>query len=91
MLAIMAMLEAQMVSSAKRTRYFLDIEPELRNRVKAAAALEGKTMRQWLVEAIKGKLEENVDTDKKGFTLGDVEGKTSLRGYLAPKMRGRRG
>jgi uncharacterized protein (DUF1778 family) len=84
----MAMLEARMANSAKRPRYFLDIDPELRNRVKAAAALQGKTMRQWIVEAIAEKLEEDVGTGE-SFNLGDVEGKTSLRGYLAPKRRGR--
>jgi hypothetical protein len=79
-----------MVNSAKRPRYFLDIDPELRNRVKAAAALQGKTMRQWMVEAIAEKLEGDTNAGEGVATLGDVEGKTSLRGYLAPKMRGRR-
>ena len=78
-----------MAEAAKRSRYFLDIDPELRNRVKAAAALQGKTMKQWIVEAVVAKLEEDVDTEG-GFTLGDVEGTTSLRGYLQPKRRGRR-
>jgi uncharacterized protein (DUF1778 family) len=84
-------LEAKMADSAKRPRYFLDIDPELRNRVKAAAALQGKTMRQWMVEAIREKLEEGVDARESLATLGDVEDTTSLRGYLAPKRRGRRG
>jgi hypothetical protein len=86
----MAMLEAQMASSAKRPRYFLDIDLELRNRVKAAAALEDKTMRQWMVEAIKEKLEGGTNAGEGVATLGDVESSTSLRGYLAPKRRGRR-
>jgi hypothetical protein len=84
----MAMLEAQMASSAKRPRYFLDIDLELRNRVKAAAALEDKTMRQWMVEAITEKLEGGSQAAKSATGLGDVEGTTSLRGYLAPKRRG---
>ena len=79
-----------MAESAKRPRYFLDIDPELRNRVKAAAALQGKTMKQWMVEAIVAKLEEDVDAREGLTTLGDVEETTSLRGYLAPKRRGRR-
>jgi len=78
-----------MANSAKRSRYFLDIDPELRNRVKAVAALQGKTMRQWMVEAIREKLEEDVDA-REGFTLGDVEGTPSLKGYLEPKRRGKR-
>jgi hypothetical protein len=75
-----------MASSAKRPRYFLDIDPELRNRLKAAAALQGKTMRQWMVEAITEKLEGDTNAGEGVSTLGDV----SLRGYLAPKMRGRK-
>ncbi|HUT96703.1 MAG TPA: hypothetical protein VMW60_01100 [Dehalococcoidales bacterium] len=79
-----------MVDLAKRSRYFLDIDPELRNRVKAVAALQGKTMRQWVVEAISEKLEGGIDA-REGLTgLGDVEGTTSSRGYLAPKRRGGR-
>ena len=42
----------QMVNSMKRSRYFLDIDPELRNRIKAVSALQGKTMKDWLTEAI---------------------------------------
>lgn len=80
-----------MANSAKRSRYFLDIDPELRNRVKAVAALQGKTMRQWMVEAIREKLEENVDAREGLSNLGDVEGSPSLRGYLEPKRRGRIG
>ena len=79
-----------MADSAKRPRYFLDIDPELRNRAKAAAALQGKTMKQWMVEAFRGKLEEGVNTGEGLATLGDVEGTTSSRGYLAPKRRGGR-
>jgi len=41
-----------MPDTIKKTRYFLDIEPELRNQVKALAALKGKTMKDWLTEAI---------------------------------------
>jgi len=79
-----------MAEPAKRSRYFLDIDPELRNRVKAVAALQGKTMKQWLVEAIIKKLEEDIDAREGLATLGDVEGAPSLKGYLEPKRRGRR-
>jgi hypothetical protein len=90
MLAIMAMRRLKMASLAKRPRYFLDIDPELRNRVKAVAALEGKTMRQWMVETITEKLEGDSGARENLTTLGDVENTTSLRGYLAPKRRGLR-
>ncbi|MGD9115608.1 MAG: hypothetical protein PVJ61_00280 [Dehalococcoidia bacterium] len=79
-----------MTGQAKRPRYFLDIDTELRNRVKAAAALQGKTMREWMIDAINEKLEGAIDNGEPSPTLGDVAGKTSLRGYLPPKPRGRR-
>ncbi len=50
-----------MPNAANRSRYFLDIEPELRNRLKAFAALRGKTMKEWLTEAIITKLEDEMD------------------------------
>jgi hypothetical protein len=78
-----------MAGSSKRSRYFLDIDPELRNQVKAVAALRGKTMKQWVVEAITEKLEGDVDARESLAGLGDIEGTASLRGYLAPKRRGR--
>ena len=72
-----------MANQTGRTRYFLDIDPELRNRVKAVAALQDKTMRQWLIEAIIEKLEDDIDAREGLAALGDVEGSVSLRDYLA--------
>jgi len=46
-----------MTGTIKRPRYFLDIDPEVRKRVKALAALKGETMKDWLTEAIIAKLE----------------------------------
>jgi len=40
--------ENKVDNRVKRPRYFLDIEPELRNRIKAVASLHGKTMRDWV-------------------------------------------
>ncbi len=71
-----------MVSSTKRSRYFLDIDSRLRNRVKAVAALQGKTMKEWLTEAIIEKLEDDVDAREGLAALGDTEGTISLRDYL---------
>ena len=66
----------------KKTRYFLDINPELRNRVKAFAALKGKTMRDWLTEAIIAKLEDEIDSSEGLASLADAEGTMSLDDYL---------
>ncbi len=71
-----------MPETAKKTKYYLDIEPELRNRVKAFAALKGKTMRDWLIEAIITKLEDEIDSSEGLASLADAEGTMSLDSYL---------
>jgi predicted HicB family RNase H-like nuclease len=72
-----------MVGSTKRSRYFFDIDPELRNRVKAVAALQGKTMKEWLTKAVIEKLEDDIDAREGLAALGEAEGTVSLRDYLA--------
>ncbi len=79
-----------MINIANRSRYFLDIDPELRNRVKAVAALQGKTMREWLTEAIVEKLEDDIDAREGLAVLGDKEGTVSLRDYLNSQKDTRR-
>ena len=69
----------------KKTRYFLDIEPELRNRVKALAALKGKTMKDWMTDAIITKLEDEIDASDGLVSLADTEGTISLEAYLASR------
>jgi len=71
-----------MSDTASRSRYFLDIEPELRNRLKALAALRGKTMKEWLTEAIITKMEDEIDVAEGLAALSDVEGTVSLEAYL---------
>lgn len=71
-----------MPETVKRARYFLDIELELRNRVKALAALKGKTMKDWLTEAIVAKLEDEIDAAEGLASLADTEGTMSLEAYL---------
>ncbi len=72
-----------MPGTKKLSKYYLDIEPELRNRVKAFAALKGKTMRDWLTEAIIAKLEDEIDSSEGLAALADTEGTKSLEDYLA--------
>jgi predicted DNA-binding protein len=72
-----------MVNLANRSRYFLDIDPEMRNRVKAVAALQGKTMKEWLTEAIIEKLEGDIDSREGLAALGDTESTISLKDYIA--------
>ena len=75
-----------MPNTASRSRYFLDIEPELRNRVKAFAALKGKTMKDWLTEAIIAKLEDEIDASEGLASLADTEGTMSLEAYLESRQ-----
>lgn len=70
------------VRKPKRPRYILDIDPELRNRVKAVASLHGKTMREWMTEAILEKLEDDIDAREGLTALGEVEGTLPLPDYL---------
>ena len=74
-----------MPGTKKKTRYFLDIETDLRNRFKALAALEGKTMKEWLTEAIIAKLEDEIDASEGLASLADTEGSVSLEAYLAAR------
>jgi len=76
----------EMPDTAKKTKYYLDIEPELRNRVKAFAALKGKTMRDWLIEAIIAKLEDEIDASEGLASLANAEGTVSLEDYLASRQ-----
>jgi hypothetical protein len=75
-----------MPGDVKKTKYYLDIEPELRNRVKAFAALKGKTMRDWLTEAIIAKLEDEIDASEGLASMADAEGTVSLEDYLGSRQ-----
>jgi hypothetical protein len=76
-----------MPNTVSRSRYFLDIEPELRNRVKAFAALQGKTMKEWLTDAIIAKLEDEIDASEGLASLAEVDATMSLREYLQSRRR----
>jgi hypothetical protein len=71
-----------MTETVKKTRYFLDIEPELRNRVKALAALKGKSMKDWLTEAIIAKIEDEGNAAGGLASLADAAQTPSLKAYL---------
>lgn len=79
-----------MGNTVKRPRYFLDIEPELRKRIKAVASLQGKTMREWVTEAILEKLEDDIDARAGLAVLGEVEGTISLKDYLESRKESQR-
>jgi hypothetical protein len=62
------------------------MEPELRNRVKAFAALKGKSMKDWLTEAIIAKLEDEIDASEGLASLADTEGTMSLEAFLESRQ-----
>lgn len=71
-----------MTGTLKTTKYYLDIDPDLRNRVKALAALKGETMKDWLTEAIIAKLEDEIDASEGLASLMNAKGTVSLESYL---------
>ena len=75
-----------MPDTVKKTSYFLDIEPELRSKVKAIAALKGKSMKDWIIEAIITKLEDEIDASEGLASLADTQGTLSLEAYLESRQ-----
>jgi len=75
-----------MPGTVKKTSYFLDIESELRSKVKAIAALKGKSMKDWITEAIIAKLEDDIDASEGLASLADTEGTLSLEDYLESRQ-----
>ena len=75
-----------MAGTSKKTSYFLDIDPELRNRLQTFAALKGKSMKDWLTEAIITKLEDEVDGSEGLASFADTEGTMSLEAYLESRQ-----
>lgn len=67
---------------AKRARFFLDIDPGLRNRVKAFAALQGKTIKEWITEAIVAKLEDDIDISESLADMASDEDAIPLEDFL---------
>ena len=46
--------------ATKRTILYFTIDPEVRKRYKAVAALKGKTLRDWVLDAMHEKLERDL-------------------------------
>lgn len=56
-----------MVSSAKRPRISIDVQPEVRRRLRLAAAKRDLTVRQYLLEALEERLREDLGEDGEGI------------------------
>lgn len=60
----------QMEPSAKRPRISIDVQPELRRRLRLAAAKHDQTVRQYMLEAIEERLREDLgDENEATLTL----------------------
>lgn len=67
-----------MEASAKRPRISIDVQPEIRRRLRLAAAKRDLTLRQYILEAIEDRLRED---------LGDgAEGMLSLTAKADPVL-----
>ncbi len=55
-----------MESSAKRPRISVDVPPEVRRRIRLAAAKHDLTVRQYVLEAIEEHLREDLGDDNEG-------------------------
>lgn len=56
-----------MESSAKRPRISIDVQPEVRRRLRLAAAKRDLTVRQYVIEAIEERLREDFGDGREGF------------------------
>jgi uncharacterized protein (DUF1778 family) len=55
-----------MESSPKRPRISVDVAPELRRRLRLAAAKRDLTIRQYVLEAIRDRLQEDLGDESEG-------------------------
>jgi len=56
-----------MVSSTKRPRISIDVLPEVRRRLRLAAAKRDLTIRQYVLDAIEERLREDLGEDERGL------------------------
>ncbi len=56
-----------MESSAKRPRISIDVQPEIRRRLRLAAAKRDLTLRQYVLEAIQDRLREDLGDSAEGM------------------------
>ncbi len=64
----------------KRTILYFTIDPEVRNRYKAVAALKGKSLKKWALDAMREKLERDLSAS------GGLEDALRLADALHPRI-----
>ncbi len=63
-----------MQSSAKRPRISIDVQPAVRRRLRLAAANRDLTIRQYVLEAIEGRLREDLGDEEEGVFVLTARG-----------------
>ena len=66
-------------NASKRTRLIIDVSPRVRRLVKARAALEDMTVREWVLGLIMDELGEEEDIRIALERINDMEGSSSLQ------------
>jgi hypothetical protein len=77
------------VAVQKRTRLTVDISPELRHRIKIAAAERDVSVRDYVVQSIERTLDGGIDTERAGGNYLTPELVEQLRKTRGAIMRGR--
>ncbi len=62
-------MQRPMPSSAKRPRISIDVQPVVRRRLRLAAANRDLTIRQYVLEAIEGRLREDLGEEGEASAL----------------------
>lgn len=57
----------QMEPSAKRPRISIDVQPELRRRLRLAAAKHDRTVQQYVLEAVEDRLREDLGDESEAM------------------------
>jgi hypothetical protein len=57
----------EMASSAKRPRISIDVQPELRRRLRLAAAKHDRTVQQYILQAIEERLGEDLGDESEAM------------------------
>ncbi len=68
--------------TAKRTIVYFTVEPEARNRFKAAAALQGKSLRAWALEAMRDRAETDLRAVVETGRPADLPARDALKNAL---------
>jgi len=64
---VISVMPRAMQGAAKRPRISLDVDPEVRRRIRLAAAKRDVSVRQYLMDALRERLREDLGDDSEGL------------------------